>query len=395
MAPKGQPSYARQTLSSVNKNRTSLNPPAPPEETATTTSKTPTANTRIATATVRDIDFEETQLISRGVEIFRQTNLQGLRIAGRAFAHFNSDAPSDPATSRGFYRKAVSKALDGRTERGIDHSMFLSVANDFVESVHETYRILGNSYLPEPDYKTYAFQELLIGQRIFLTRDTTRQLCVVRSGEWSLKPRPSKDNCSWHEPPLLSDQPPSKVFGFDIHADCQFWLCIKILNADYRRHVQHVVHCKALGTFCPYFSVEFKARVDDTRVVENQVLAAGLISLFNRYQLKLQAHPHPTTDQLKPVRHYGMTMEKEFWKVWLFEPKTADGAWAGCTVRVLDSGNCLEQGGTLPFLQWINEIHRWGLSQYALNCEEDIEEILGKNSADLRMSLAEQRRSSS
>jgi len=48
-----------------------------------------------------------------------------------------------------------------------------------------------------------------------------------------------------------------------------------------------VVHCKSLGTFCPYFSIEFKVTIDDTRIVVNQVAGGGSISLFNGYQLKL------------------------------------------------------------------------------------------------------------
>ena len=82
------------------------------------------------------------------------------------------------------------------------------------------------------------------------------------------------------------------------------------------------MHCKALGTFCPYFSIEFKANLESTRIVVNQVVAAGPVSLFNRYQLKLHAYPHPNQEQFELVRHFGLTMEKEKWIVWHFVPKT-------------------------------------------------------------------------
>src|SRR5947207_667490 len=97
-----------------------------------------------------------------------------------------------------------------------------------------------------------------------------------------------------------------KSFDFDIYSDCQFWLCDKIFNAAYRDSISHVVHCKALGTFCSYFSIGFKATTDSTRAVVNQVAVAGSVSLFNGYQLKLDAHSLPTPERLKSVLHFGL-----------------------------------------------------------------------------------------
>src|SRR2546423_7011287 len=120
------------------------------------------------------------------------------------------------------------------------------------------------------------------------------------------------------------------------------------------------------GAFCPYFSIEFKATTDDKRVVENQVAAAGSASLYNRYRLKLGAHRQPTYEQLKLVRHFGVTVEKENWTMWLFEPKIANETWDGCRIRYLNSGTCSTQQGVRKLLSRINEVHRWGLCEYAL-----------------------------
>lgn len=116
---------------------------------------------------------------------------------------------------------------------------------------------------------------------------------------------PEFDEHVWHTPPLLPPNNfPSKPYDFDIYPDCQFWLCDKILNADHRETVSQLVHCKALGTFYPYFSIEFKAKLESTPIVVNQVVAAGSVSLFNRYQLKLHAYPHPNQEQFELVRSF-------------------------------------------------------------------------------------------
>jgi len=330
-------------------------------------------------ATVYDVDFEETQLIPRGVEIHKHTNLR-VGIAAGAHAYFGSDIPSDPAQSREFYLSIVREALAGRAERDIDDSLFLSTDPNFVKALQRAYRRMGDARVSKSEFKVFAWQNLFIGQHVVLMDDTKRQLCAVRLVEVSLKPGESDDRRLWFAPPLLSNQPPSKPFGFDIYTDSQFWLSGKILNTDYPRFVSQVVHCKPWGTFCPYFSIEFKATTEDRRIVDNQVAAAGLISLFNRYQLKLDAYLQPALEQFNVVRHYGLTMEKELWAVWLFEPKIVDGAWAGCTIRTLATGSCLTQGGVVGLLEWINEIHRWGLCEYALGCEEDIKQILSRGS---------------
>ncbi|KIX05368.1 uncharacterized protein Z518_06240 [Rhinocladiella mackenziei CBS 650.93] len=395
MAPK-TPSYARQTRSSNLKSRTLSNTTGQPENSAadepSNTFSTPLStkasgrSQSVKTATVRDTDFEETQLIPRGVEIHREQDLR-LGIVTGAHAYFDSGTPPEPAQSREFYLSIIQTALAGRAERDIDNSIFLPTDANFIKSLHRAYHRMGVAHVSESEFKVFAWQNLFIGQHVVLMDDTERQLCAVRLVEISLKPRDSDQQRMWRAPPLLSsNQPPPQPFVFDISSNSQFWLSDKIINANYRRYTKSAVHCKPWGTFCPYLSIEFEATTDDRRVVRNQMAAAGLISLFNRYQLKLDAALQPTPEQLRLVRHYGLTMEKAVWTVWVFEPKIADGAWAGCTIRLLESGTCLDEGDIVGLLQWINEIHRWGLCEYALGCEEDIKQILSRGAANLRIS---------
>jgi hypothetical protein len=285
-------------------------------------------------ASTGDSDFEVTQLIPRGIEIQKGRSPRAGYLAG-AYAYFHSKAPPDPAESREFYRSIFQDTLAERVVRDINDSIFLSVADAFAHSVHTAYRILGEARLP----------------------------------------------------PLLSpDNPPSIPFEFDIRPDFQFWLCDRILNTDYRDALSQLVHCKAFGTFCPYFSIEFKAHDTHKRVVVNQVATASSISLFNRYQLKRRAYPDYDPEHFKLVRHFGLTMEKEDWVVWYFEPKIADGAWTTCKAMFLDSGTCRSEQGVRWLLPWINEVHRWGLCEYALECEDDIKHILREDAPDMDMS---------
>jgi hypothetical protein len=52
--------------------------------------------------------------------------------------------------------------------------------------------------------------------------------------------------------------------------------------------------------------------------------------------LKLHICPQPSAEQLRHVRHYGMTMKNADWKVWIFEPTLTEWKWVGCQVRYLD-----------------------------------------------------------
>jgi hypothetical protein len=337
-------------------------------------------------ATARDVDFEDTQLIPRGIEVQKQKGPGKAPLEG-AHAYFGSKIAPNSAESRKFYREIVQETLAGRVERDINDSIFLSMDDAFVQTVHKAYLVLRQAGLPEAEFNTYACQSLLIGQYDIIETDATRRLCAVRALQWSLKPH-DFDEFVWHIPPVLSpNNPPLKPYDFDIYPDCQFWLCDRILNASYREMLGDLVHCKALGTFCPYFSIEFKAKVESTRIVVNQVVAAGSVSLFNRYQLKLYAYPD-NPKQFELVRHFGLTMEKERWTVWHFTPKTVDGAWdwAGCKVIPLKSGTCGTEQGVRSLISWINEIHRWGLCEYALGCEDDIKHILSGGSNKIRVS---------
>jgi len=344
--------------------------------TTATTLRASSKQQGVKNATVRDSDFEQNQLKPRGIEILRKWD-PTLNASTGPYAHFASKEPPDLGESCAFYKQVVMDSLEGTVDRTVDDSIFRRMDAGFVQSVHLGYASLAMLGLPEPEVKIFAFQKLFIGPHALILKNTERQLCAIRTVEWSIKADPIKE---WYAPPILSRSLPPKPFGFDIYPDTQFWLCDTVLNSRYRPLARQVVWVNDMGTFCPYLSIEFKAKLDDTRTVQNQVAAAGSISLYNRYLLKRHANVHPTEEQWKSVRHYGLTIEKANWTVWHIEPKLTDDIWCGCKVQRLADGTCLKEADTLMLISWINEIHRWGLCQYALDCEDDIKRFLSKDS---------------
>lgn len=104
--------------------------------------------------TVRDVDFEDTQLIPRGVDIYREVDLSLGFLAGPS-AYFGSENPSNPSQSREFYRSIVQKSR--AVERDIDDSIFLPMGADFVQSVQRVYLTLARERVPAAEFKAYAY----------------------------------------------------------------------------------------------------------------------------------------------------------------------------------------------------------------------------------------------
>ena len=152
----------------------------------------------------------------RGIEIQKARDPSVGYLAG-AQTYFDSKIPPNLAESREFYRGIVQDFLAGRVERDINDSIFMSMDNIFIHSVHRAYRILGEAGFPEAEFNAYACQNHFIGQYDILESDATRRLSAVQSLQWSLKPR-EFDEHVWHTPPLLPPNNfPSKPYDFDIY----------------------------------------------------------------------------------------------------------------------------------------------------------------------------------
>jgi hypothetical protein len=55
---------------------------------------------------------------------------------------------------------------------------------------------------------------------------------------------------------------------------------------------------------------------------------------------------------------------------------TPKSEWQGCTVRELAAGDCTKRSSVKVIVEWINEIHRWGMCVHAPSCENDVKSVL-------------------
>ena len=75
------------------------------------------------------------------------------------------------------------------------------------------------------------------------------------------------------------------------------------------------------------------------------------------------------------VRHYGLITTNGGWEIWYLKPKTFND-WTGCTMTPLHEGDFETTQGIQDLIDWINEIHRWGITAHARGCRNDVKSIL-------------------
>ncbi|KAI0195335.1 hypothetical protein EV127DRAFT_477864 [Xylaria flabelliformis] len=103
--------------------------------------------------------------------------------------------------------------------------------------------------------------------------------------------------------------------------------------------------------------------------------------LYNRWKLKCnalrKAKKEWSDDHENQMRHYGLTLLAETWKVWSVRPK-AYRSWEGCIMEPEQDGDFGCEEGVTLFIDTLNDIHYWGLKLHGESCREDIEEDLRK-----------------
>ena len=128
--------------------------------------------------------------------------------------------------------------------------------------------------------------------------------------------------------------------------------------------------------------MEFKRDDWKPGVAATQAAAASAIALYNRYQLLLRAvesenieKPGDTSrvHDLSSIRHYALTFTGPTYTIWLLQPSVAlfgesRGVWSGCQMSYLSHGDCTDVSAVARLADWINEIHRWGLTEHARSC---------------------------
>jgi len=185
---------------------------------------------------------------------------------------------------------------------------------------------------------------------------------------------PDKDSY-WDVPPALDEsQRVDLDWGFDMRPDCSYWLSLRGFNAVYRAQVQNCAYVIKDRITCPYLTIEFKR--------DGQVAAAaGSVALFNRCRLRKTCvetlSRNWELDDAKTLKHYALKFIGPSYEFWMMSPVLyADGTWNGCTMTRLFGYVRTEAHGVREFANWINEIHRWGMSVHGPACGNDVKTIL-------------------
>ncbi|EFY84160.1 hypothetical protein MAC_08232 [Metarhizium acridum CQMa 102] len=189
---------------------------------------------------------------------------------------------------------------------------------------------------------------------------------------------PPKESAHWRKPPILNDGMLDHVeWTWDVRPDCSYWLSLKGFSPVYRFQIQNCTFVRDWIT-CPYFSVEFKRDGESEDVAVARVTAAASLALFNRYRLHSEAKKAKPTvcSDSTTIRHYSLTFVGPKFVFWVLQPDIADGKWNGCTMKRLVGADASDEYGVGQLIDWINEIHRWGLSIHAGSCQRDIKAIL-------------------
>ena len=193
---------------------------------------------------------------------------------------------------------------------------------------------------------------------------------------------PGKDEY-WDIPILLEKE--LYRYAFNLRPDCSYWLSLAGFNEDYRSEVGDATYVHKNWITCPYFTIEFKKHSGSDMQVRVQAAAAGSLALYNRYALRERALKDSRQESgAAQVRHYAMTMVGMCFELWVLQanPRGSSGSWNGCTMRKLYGSNCSSKYAISQLQNWINEIHRWGLTKHAASCQDDIKIILEAKGVD-------------
>ncbi|KAI0100044.1 hypothetical protein GGR51DRAFT_533652 [Nemania sp. FL0031] len=315
----------------------------------------PVTSMKFPTITTRCPDFSNIILRSCGIYISTKGP-----IVPDAFTHFGTEKPLQGYSS-----------LEG-----------LSHANVWVEKDSADLKRIAAEYLHmkgldlcEEEFATRAKEVFLSGPWRSDEVSLDRQWRADRMIQ--LVCPPDESRAGWLPPPFLDGHGDVR-WSWDVRPDCAYWLSLKGINPEYRHQVPSCTFVRKYIT-CPYFTIEFKRDGQSKNVAENQVAAAGSLALYNRWRLytdERKANKILAAEDISNIRHYTLTFVGPAFCVWVLQPTIRDGQWNGCTMTSLLAADCIDEYAVEALIDWVNEIHRWGLSKHGPSCERDVKSIL-------------------
>ena len=314
----------------------------------------------------------------------------------RSIKIFDTDEPTDTAYGHFGIEESESRdvaAID-KEKKLPESSIWINTSECFVNRVAKRYTEMESCKLCEAEFATYAKEKLLKRDDFADDAETgIREWRAERFVELVAKP---ESKAIWVAPPIIEDLQSatlssSSEYSFDVRPDCSYWLGLKAFSHAYRADVHLLIYTIYRKSISPYFTIEFKRDLEAEIVVKNQVAAASSLALYNRFRLRerrLAVMEEPwTKERLMDIKHYGLTMQGSQYQIWCITPTLSQiGKWAGCEMKLIGFGFCDEPYNLRRFIDWINEIHFWGLTIHGPGCQDDAKHILSKISKGIRPS---------
>jgi hypothetical protein len=311
-----------------------------------------------------DKDFGERVLDPRGIQISELYSMQ-------AHKHF-----------------AVEKANGDRVQyyTGVrnapNSAVWLQDEGVFVTDIMREYECMSQDQMCEAEFASYALQTILkLDPRIPFSQQAEegRYWKTERRIELVTKPGSKR----WICPPTVgkghtdSSGVPAAEYAFDLRPDCAYWLSLQAFSQVYKVQIGQHTYVINRKITCPYLTIEFKRDASEETAASNQVAAAGALALYNRFRLREQslklAKQKWSQDQLKSLRHYGMTFGGADYMIWCIRASlTKNYQWAGCRMESVFLGNCTLVDDVRALIDWVNEIHCWGLTVHGPECQNDV-----------------------
>ncbi|KAK0262701.1 hypothetical protein LTR35_017697 [Friedmanniomyces endolithicus] len=290
-------------------------------------------------------------------------------------------------------------------------SIWLSLAGSRRDAISKHYSFMEKMRLSEDQFATYAKQNFFQCEEWALNLPHDRRWYGERIDTF-VNPADPADR--WCAPPLLlTQQAASDGYRWDVRPDCAYWLSNRGFNEEYAEAIPGCCFVYRGWISNPYLTIEFKKNDWKPGVAATQLLTAAAISLYNRCDLRAQAEPEG--GNMDDLKHYGITFEGSQFVTYVVEPMPAliptpgvvDGhdimvqpasleapsagsaaakpvhAWHGCEMRRLAQGDCTIPRDVERLVNWVNEIHRWGITRHAQSVQRDIKVSLADDGIDI------------
>lgn len=289
------------------------------------------------------------------------------------------------------YNPFISRSNHYRSsERLRDTGVWLEPNENFAEHVARAYRSVIRVKACDAGFVALAHELLLKWDFMDMDPTTSKARYWLVQRMIQFKPKEAAEyNWLWKQPPQLLDGGPVHISSeniFDVIPDVSYWISTKGFSLPTRSIAwKFVLVCRLERITCPYFTVDFEKRSDEvTLKATNRVAVAGSRALYNRWLLrdrrvKTEKREWTAADW-SCMRHYALTMDgSDFW-FWCLQPHEealSGNKWTGCRMKFLYQADCTYSHKVEDICDWLNEIHKWGLTEHALSCQDDIE-IVGE-----------------